>query len=72
MELVVPQIMNGGVDTVFVMVCGSSIISFYHYLIWFTAKLEGPDHKYSQSLRIPVLSAIHRTQSTLSHVTLRG
>ena len=29
MELVVPQILNGGVDTVFVMVSGFSTISFY-------------------------------------------
>ena len=30
MGLVVPQILNGGVDTVFVMVCRSSNVSFQH------------------------------------------
>jgi hypothetical protein len=30
MELVVPQILNGGVDVVFVMVYGSLKFLFYH------------------------------------------
>ena len=59
MELVVPQILNGGVDTVFVMVCRSLNISYSHQLIWFTAKPTAADHKCSQSFRISVVSAIH-------------